>query len=168
MHRAVSMRLGPLPCPTRALLRRPAGKNSVGYASAPALLSTRCALQQPQQPLLPPSAAVRAKGICSTAPAWKGRRGGASALMPKKSGRIRRKVPGAGKKKKPKVCCFGVGMQLDSKYQALVCEGLTESAPRPQTDTGVACVSLSPLVCCGASTYGNGLATSSCTCSWLR
>ena len=112
MHRAVSMRLGPLPCPTRVLLRRPAGRNGVVYASAPGLLSTRCALQQPRP--RPPSA-VRAKGICSTAPAWKGRRGGASALMPKNSGRFRRKAPGAGKKKKPKVCVVWVGMRLDSK-----------------------------------------------------
>lgn len=46
---------------------------------------------------------VLARGISSTAPAQKGRRGGSSALMPKRSGPTRRKAPGMGKKKKPKV-----------------------------------------------------------------
>lgn len=44
-----------------------------------------------------------ARGICSTSPAWKGRRGGASALISKRTRPFRKKAPGDGKKKKPKV-----------------------------------------------------------------
>ncbi|CAN0080774.1 unnamed protein product [Ectocarpus fasciculatus] len=109
MHRAVSMRLGPLPCPPRLLLRRLASESST-----PAALLSACRRplhhHRPQPPHqrssavnVRPSARQQARDICSTAPAWKGRRGGASALMPKRSGPLRRKVPGAGKKKKPKV-----------------------------------------------------------------
>lgn len=60
---------------------------------------------------------VFARGISSTAPAQKGRRGGASALMPKRSGPARRKAPGMGKKKKPKV--HGAPLSRVNKYKRL-------------------------------------------------
>ncbi|CAM9164248.1 unnamed protein product, partial [Hapterophycus canaliculatus] len=108
MHRAVSMRLGPLPCPPRQVLRRIPGHPCLGVTEAPSPVFTFRPLSHHPQPrpglaALPVAvSASQARGICSTAPVWKGRRGGASALMPKKSGPFRRKTPGAGKKKKPK------------------------------------------------------------------
>lgn len=111
LHRAVSMRLTPLPFRQRLLLRRLSDRRGVGEMPPSTLGLSTC-----RSPLHPPrlavggtSSAVRVllsptrRGICSTPPNWKGRRGGASALMPKSSGPPRRKVPGAGKKKKPKV-----------------------------------------------------------------
>lgn len=112
MHRAVSMRLGTLPRRQRLLLRSLPSHGSVGEMSASAVrLSTSRSLLSPRPRLAVAgtSSTVRVllcpntRGICSTAPVLKGRRGGASALMQKKSGPLRRKVPGAGKKKKPKV-----------------------------------------------------------------
>ncbi|CAM9188715.1 unnamed protein product [Ectocarpus sp. 4 AP-2014] len=125
MHRAVSMRLGPLPCPPRLLLRRLASEASM---PAPLLLSACRRPLHHQQPL-PRSGAVnaspptrqQARDICSTTPAWKGRRGGASALMPKRSGPVRRKIPGAGKKKKPKV--HGAPMSRIHRDQRLEADG---------------------------------------------
>ncbi|CBN74088.1 conserved unknown protein [Ectocarpus siliculosus] len=68
-----------------------------------------------------PSTRRQARDISSTAPAWKGRRGGASALMPKRSGPVRRKIPGAGKKKKPKV--HGAPMSRIHRDQRLEADG---------------------------------------------
>lgn len=108
MHRALGMRLGPMSCPPRIMSSRLIGRGCVGdTSSASASLST-CQFQPRlvMSRCVPPTSPGHrrlSRGISSTAPVWKGRRGGASALTPKRSGPVRRKAPGVGKKKKPKV-----------------------------------------------------------------
>ncbi|CAM9573603.1 unnamed protein product [Laminaria digitata] len=123
MHRAVSMRLAPLPCPPRLLWRRLTGHRHLNETPAvpPAVLlsmsSSRSRLMPSTGGVSRHGQLVLGRGISSTAPAQKGRRGGASALMPKRSGPTRRKAPGMGKKTKPKV--HGAPLSRVNKYKRL-------------------------------------------------
>lgn len=104
MHRVVGMRLKPLNFPSRNLSRGAARSYGLlgEVASAPVLLTV--SRYKPPAIINGPNLSLTiARSISSTAFAQKGRRGGASALMPKRSHPTRRKVPGEGKKKKPKV-----------------------------------------------------------------
>ena len=118
MHRAVNTKLFPSLYASRMLVRRRASPNHfIGEVGC--VVGCRRLLQQQQNQLqhhlslsMPCGGSlssslsrspVIARGICSTSSVWKGRRGGASALMPKRTRPIRRRVPGEGKKKKPKV-----------------------------------------------------------------
>lgn len=104
MHRVVGMRLRPLTYPSKLISG--GAVRSYGLlgevASAPVLLTVP-RNKPPSISYGPKLGLTIARSISSTAFAQKGRRGGASALMPKRSRPMRSKVPGEGKKKKPKV-----------------------------------------------------------------
>lgn len=132
MHRAVGMRLSAIPTARllsrRVTFRYDGGTTSTRYSDA-SPSSTQFQLMSSEysnwsscdrlnfSKRRPNGQRTNIRRISSTAPAWKGRRGGASALMPKRSFPVRRKVPGEGKKKKPKV--HGAPMSKIRRLQRL-------------------------------------------------
>lgn len=118
MHRSLSMRLAPRRFSSMLISRRVPGKfrceeasvstaaciNSSPYLHCVSHFQTNHHWVRPSKAQAPPThvTTVTTRGICSSAPAWKGRRGGSSALLPRRSRPGRQKVPGEGKKKKPK------------------------------------------------------------------
>lgn len=121
MHRALSRKLGTLSCTSQLSvpLRASSNRPIAGFANIAGCRPLQQQQQEQRQQqghhthlLVPPyrrlspslySRLAIARSISSTSPAWKGRRGGASALIPKRTRPFRKKVPGEGKKKKPKV-----------------------------------------------------------------